>query len=118
MTEVMGIIGLSALIVFLRQEKTPGRFSSIAYLAATACVPLQASSYFDSRFIGCVAQLPDLEGEPTARAFPVSLILHAIVTVSHWFMGVQTNARAQELLAVQRLRRDLVEASAKNKKIK
>ena len=46
------------------------------------------------------------------------MVFHAIVTFSHWFMGMQLAARRKDLASIKEMRARLADASEQNKKLK
>jgi len=103
-----------ALAAFLAM-KPPGTFSSPLYVISTLLLPLQLTSYFTVKEIGCTPVLDGLQEveEVKVRDFPIPVVFHAIVTGCYFFMESQMVGRERDIAAVMKLRHDLETARAK-----
>ena len=118
LAEIMGLMVMAAVMVFQKSSTPPGSFANPWYLFASVCIPGCGAGYFERRTIGCVPDLAMDLPDDTPRTFPVAMVFHAMVTFSHWLMGLQLVAREKDLETIRKLRDDLQNASEKNKKLK
>lgn len=103
-----------ALTAFLGL-KPPGTFSSPLYMIATLLLPLQLTSFYATKEIGCTQVLEGLQevDEVKVRDFPVPIAFHAIVTGCYFFMESQMVGRERDIAAILKLRQNLAEAQAR-----
>mmetsp|Transcript_13948 Transcript_13948/g.20605 ORF Transcript_13948/g.20605 Transcript_13948/m.20605 type:complete len:233 (-) Transcript_13948:984-1682(-) len=115
--EIMGLIMIGLLSTFVSRGG-PMKFFDPSYIFATILVPAQIVTFFNNRKIGCqdLIDSETYETLPTLdRPFPISLVLHTVVTLSCLFMKYQMDARNKDVQAVRDLRKDLAEAQRTNK---
>ena len=124
--ELTSLVLMACLLVFQRSSTEPGKFAHPWYLLASVCTPNCALANFERDTIGCTPSLSTTDSsgntielnDDTLRTFPVAMVFHAIVTFSHWFMGMQLAARRKDLASIKEMRARLADASEQNKKLK
>lgn len=116
---LLSVVLSVALTIFLMPLQAPNRFSATSYVFANACIPAILSIYLQRKTRGCIEdKLAEMNLEPHPRRLdlPVVLIFHVIATASYYFMNAQSKQHEKNLLAVEKLKKDLVQTKKKTKK--
>jgi hypothetical protein len=97
-------------------------FTTVPYRMSCTVIPMIVSLYFQNKHLGCVPKeemqhIEDADApKEEARAFPIILIFHTIVSLSLFFMHHQSGQHEQNIEMVQKMRSDLLTAQQSKKK--
>jgi len=119
MVPLASVAMAGALAFFLNLKDPPADFSHRYYMIANACIPVILALHFNRQSFGCADEFlakAKMEPEERTRGFPVVLVLHVIVTLCCSFMNMQMNQQEKNEKLVAKLRKDLEEAQAENKR--
>ncbi|CAB9520574.1 expressed unknown protein [Seminavis robusta] len=120
----------TVVVVNGRQQPTDSFFTNYYYMFSTGLVPPVLNFYFHrskaNATKSCIDAVAGADGLWTrhaqedevmakaVRGFPVVIIFHTICTVCLWFMAFQASQQSNNLLLLEKLKRELAEARKEN----